>query len=71
MVTGREEILRIVNEELSKPEVKTMVDSALSSFVKDREFKREVRNLAVEVLDDFFREMWRKNGFWKNPIKNK
>ena len=71
MTPSEKEIRRMLREELSKQEVKNIVDDKLNSFIKEREFKKEVRNMAVEVLDDFFREMWRKNGFWKNPLKNR
>lgn len=71
MIPTEKEIRRMLSEELSKQEVKNMIDDKLTSFVKDREFKKEIRNMAVDVLDDFFREMWRKSGFWKNPLKNR
>jgi hypothetical protein len=47
-----------------------MIDSKLDSFIKEREFKKKVRSIAVDVLEDLFKEMWRKNGFWKNSLKN-
>ena len=62
------EIRDMIQEELSKQEVSSMIDSKVSEYLKDREFKKQVRNIAVDVIDDFFHEMWRKNGFWKNPI---
>lgn len=65
------EIREMIQEELSKQEVNSMIDSKVSEYLKDREFKKQVRNIAVDVIDDFFHEMWRKNGFWKNPIKNR
>lgn len=65
------EIRDILREELSKQEVRAMIDDKFASYTKDREFKKKIRDIAVDVLDDFFHEMWRKNGFWKNPIKNR
>lgn len=66
-----EEIRNILKEELSKQEVRSMIDDKLSSYAKSREIKKEIRNIAIDVIDDFFHEMWRKNGFWKNPLKNR
>lgn len=71
MYLTENEIKRMVYEELTKPEVRSMINDRFSSLMKEREFKKEIRNIAVEVLDDFFHEMWRKNGFWKNPLKNR
>lgn len=71
MRISENEIRELVKEELSKQEVKSMIDSKLSDYLKDNELKKKIRSITVDVLDDFFREMWRKNGFWKNPLKNK
>ena len=71
MYLSENDIRQMVAEELTKPEVRSMIDDKFSSLMKEKEFKREIRNIAVEVLDDFFHEMWRKNGFWKNPLKNR
>ena len=57
---------RIIMEELSRSDVK----SAFDSYMKEREFKNAVREIAADVLDDFFHEMWRKKSFWKNSIKH-
>lgn len=65
------EIREILKEELSKQEVRAMIDDKLSSYTRDRELKKQIRNIAVDVIDDFFHEMWRKNGFWKNAVKNR
>ena len=67
-----DEVIReMLKEELSKQEVRSMIDDKLASYAKDRELKKQIRNMAVDVIDDFFHEMWRKNGFWKNPLKNR
>ena len=71
MTISENEIRSMLMEELSKQEVKSMIDSKVAEYLKDREFKKRVRDITVDVLDDFFHEMWRKNGFWKNPIKNR
>jgi uncharacterized membrane protein YheB (UPF0754 family) len=71
MTITENEIRKMLQEELTKQEVRSMIDDKLSEYLKDRELKKQIRNIAVDVIDDFFREMWRKNGFWKNPLKNR
>jgi len=71
MTISDNEIREMLHEELSKQEVRSMIDDKLAAYLKEREFKKQIRNIAVDVIDDFFHEMWRKNGFWKNPIKNR
>ena len=70
MRSDEENIIRtIISEELSRSDVKSIIDSQITQMYKEREFKRIVREIAVDVLDDFFHEMWRKKGFWKSSIK--
>jgi uncharacterized membrane protein YheB (UPF0754 family) len=71
MTITENDIRKMLQEELTKQEVRSMIDDKLSEYLKDRELKKQIRNIAVDVIDDFFREMWRKNGFWKNPLKNR
>lgn len=71
MRISKTQLRKIIREELTRQEVNGMIDSKLDSYIKDRDVKKEIRGIAVDILDDFFREMWRKNGFWKNPLKNK
>lgn len=60
----------IINEELTKQEVRSVIAGELDALLKEKEFKKAVRRIASDVLDDFFREMWRKKGFWKNAVQN-
>jgi hypothetical protein len=60
----------LVLEELSKSEVRGMIDSRIDSYIKEKDFKKEVRKITADVIEDFVKELWRKNGFWKNSLKN-
>lgn len=66
----KQHIRRIVNEELTKSDVQSMIDSELEDFLKERQFKKMVREITADVIDDFFQQMWHKKGFWKNTLKN-
>lgn len=70
MLINEDSIRRVIEEELTKQEVRAMIDSKLESFIKERELKKAIRQTTVDVISDFFREMWRKDGFWKNSLKN-
>lgn len=70
MLINEDGIRRVIEEELTKQEVRAMIDSKLESFIKERELKKAIRQTTVDVISDFFREMWRKDGFWKNSLKN-
>ena len=71
MVTISErEIREIVLEELSRSDVQSMVDKKITSMYDSSDFKKSVREIAVEVVDDFFKTMYNKRSFWKTSIKN-
>ena len=55
-------------EEINKTDVKSIVRDKLDDFLKEREFKKMVRSIAADVIEDFFQQMWLKNGFWKSGL---
>lgn len=61
---------RKINEDVNKTEVKNIVRDKLDDFLKEREFKKMVRSIAADVIEDFFQQMWLKKGFWKSGLKN-
>lgn len=67
-ITERQ-LANIILEELTRSDVRTIIDSELDSYPSNTKFKKEVRTIVVDVLEDFFKEMWRKNGFWKGALK--
>lgn len=71
MQLNEENLKRIIYEELTKQEVKSLINNHLDGFIKEREFKKIIREITIDVLDDFFRELWQKKSFWKSPLKNK
>lgn len=68
--TGNMKSRGLVIEEVTMSDVRSTADSKIDDLLKSRQFRKKVREVAVEVLDDFFREMWRKKGFWQTGLKN-
>ena len=64
-----ERIYQILTEELSKPEIQSMISSKIDSSMDSREFKKRVKELSAEVVSDLFRILWQRNSFWKNSVK--
>lgn len=60
-----------MNEELTRGEVRGIVDSCIDDFLKEKEFKKAVNEIVADSLDTFFREMWTKRSVWKNAVKNR
>lgn len=63
-------IYQILMEELSKSDVSSMIDRKLSSSLDSKDFKRKVKELSAEVVNDLFKILWQRNSFWKNSVKN-
>lgn len=60
----------LINEELTKTEVKDIIDDQLDAFIKKREFEKKIRKIVADAFDDFVREIWSRKSFWKGPIEN-
>lgn len=57
-------------EEITKSEIRSMIDSKISDYLHEREFERRVRELTTDAMEKFFRMMYNKRGFWKGELKN-
>ena len=62
-------VRQIVNEELTKTQVEKYIDDKIEKEYKGRDFEENTRKIVADVLDDFFKNLWAKNNFWKSCIK--
>ena len=67
MIMKRKQYL---NEEMTKAEVRSIVNSAISDAIKEKEFEKRVRELTSDAMEKFFRMMYNKRNFWKGELKN-
>jgi hypothetical protein len=63
-----ERIRQIINEEISKTEVESIVSNRLSSAYDSRDFKRAVKDITAEVIEDLFRTLWNRSSTWKGGV---
>lgn len=63
-----ERIREIINEEINKTEVEAIVSNRLSSSYNSRDFKKAVKEISAEVLEDLFRTLWNRSSTWKGGI---
>jgi hypothetical protein len=59
-----------LNEEITKAEIRSMINSAITDALKERDFERRVRELTSDAMEKFFRMMYNKRNFWKGELKN-
>lgn len=59
-----------INEEMTRGDIRSMIDSQISDYLKEKEFEKRVRTLTIDAMERFFRMMYNKRGFWKSELKN-
>lgn len=66
-----EDILKsYITEELTKGEISSMIASKLGDNLNSREFKKKVKELASDVVNEIFKILWQRNSFWKSASTN-
>lgn len=61
-------IKEIINEEISKTEVESIVSNRISSAYGSRDFKKVVKEISAEVIEDLFRTLWNRSSTWRGGI---
>ena len=56
-----------LNEDMTRAQVENQIDD----FMKSKDFEKKVHNIAVDVISEFFENMWLKKAFWKTMVKKK
>lgn len=64
-----EKIRILVKEELTKAEVNSLINNKVDSILQSNEFKRKVKAITADVLEDLYRTMYQKKAFWQLSVK--
>ena len=64
-----EKIRILVKEELTKAEVNSLINNKVDSIFQSNEFKRKVKAITADVLEDLYRTMYQKKAFWQLSVK--
>ena len=54
----------IIEEELTRSDVNSIISDKMSS----QEFKKKVKELASEVVNELFKILWQRNTLWKSSV---
>lgn len=66
---NEEKIRILVKEELTKAEVNSLINNKVDSILQSNEFKRKVKAITADVLEDLYRTMYQKKAFWQSSVK--
>lgn len=69
MVLMNENIVKIIKEELSKAEVASMIRDKVDSNLSSKDFEKKVKEIASEIMSEFFKLLWQRDSLWKNSIR--
>ena len=61
-------ITQIINEEINKTEVESIVSNRLSSAYHSNDFKKAVKEITAEVIEDLFRTLWNRSSTWRGGV---
>ena len=70
MRINEEMLFGLVCEELTKGDVSSLISSKIADNMDSREFRKKVKELAAEVVNEIFRILWQRNSFWKSASTN-
>ena len=57
-------------EEITKSEISSMIASKIGDNMDSREFKKKVKEIAADVVNEIFKILWQRNSFWKSASVN-
>ncbi|MCD8207761.1 MAG: hypothetical protein LUD72_07480 [Bacteroidales bacterium] len=58
----------LVREELTKTEVKAMIDDKIDELLKKRDFEKKVKEYTGDVLINLWRYLYNQRGFVKGGV---
>jgi hypothetical protein len=61
-------IREIVLEELNKSEVESMISKKIGSSYDSREFKKAVKAISAEVIEDLYKTLWNRSSMWRSGV---
>ena len=59
-----------INEDVTSNEVRSIVNSKLNDFLKERDFEKRVNELSTKVLEKFIEQLFNKRLMWTSSLKN-
>lgn len=62
-------IVKLIVEEVTKSEIKSMISSDRESMLNSKEFKDRVKEISAKVLEELYKILWTRKSFWSEPIR--
>lgn len=62
---NEQRIRQIINEELTKAEVESMISRKIDSSYNSREFEKVIKDITAKVIENLFKTLWNRSSSWK------
>ena len=59
---------QIISEEISKTDVERTVANKLASSYDSREFKRAVKEIVADAIEDLYRTLFNRSSSWRGGV---
>jgi hypothetical protein len=59
---------QIISEEISKTDVERTVVNKLASSYDSREFKRAVKEIVADAIEDLYRTLFNRSSSWRGGV---
>ena len=69
MDKNTEKIKKLIIEELTKSEVRNMINVETDSLLDSRQFKEKVKDISAKVIEELYKILWTRKNFWSDAIK--
>lgn len=66
---SKKRVYDIINEEISKSEILSLINNKIDSNMSSKDFEKKVKEISASVINELFKILWQKNSFWKNGVK--
>jgi len=60
---------RIITEEINKTDVESIVNRKISSSYDSREFKKMIRDIVADSIEDLYKTLFNKSSLWKGGVR--
>lgn len=58
----------MIAEELTKPEINSLIKSKIDDNMNSQDFKRKVKVIVSDVINELFKILWQRNTMWKSSV---
>lgn len=63
-------MLKKIVEDMTRSEVRSIINSRMEDYIKEKEFEKRVSEIASDAFERFFKMMYNRRNFWKGEIRN-